>query len=137
MWTRAAKKGGVIEMFVAFVSGPYRSVTHDAVYQNQQSARAVARDLWAVEFAAICPHLNSAWFSDGSSENRFLNGYCEILKRCDLVVTAPGWGGSLGAIAEVEVAKANGIPVVHSIGAAVAWRERVEHERAATKKEST
>jgi hypothetical protein len=111
-------------MVIVFLAAPYQGPSHAAVRYNIRCAEALAERLWANGFAVITPHLNSAWFSGIVLEDVFYQGYREILKRCDLVITGSGWRESTGAVEEVEVAKEYGIPVVHNLRAAIEWREQ-------------
>lgn len=108
-------------MRVAYVAGPYRS--NDGIWGeslNIVAARRVAVELWRMGFAVMCPHSNTAHM-DGAMypDDRhadaqvFLRGDLEILHRCDLLVTVPGWEQSTGARGEVAEAKASLIPVLH------------------------
>lgn len=98
-------------MIVVYVAGPYRAPTQKMVLQNIARARDVAAELWRMGFAVVCPHSNSALMDGVCPDDHFLNAYLEILKRCDLVVTCPGWSLSRGALGEVELALKSGIPV--------------------------
>lgn len=101
-------------MKVAYVAGKYRSPTVRGVVENIQAAEAVALDLWQMGYAAICPHKNSALFDGAAPDEVWLDGYLEILRRCDLVVLVPGWEQSDGTWAEIREAFSLGIPVFHS-----------------------
>ena len=98
-------------MKLAYTAGPYRGRTHNDVAQNIAAARAVATRLWELGYAALCPHLNSAFMSGVAPEENFLNGGLEMLRRCDLVVLVEGWQASQGTALEIEEARAHGIPI--------------------------
>jgi hypothetical protein len=66
-------------------------------------------------FAVICPHLNSRRFSGICDEEWFLEGYREILTRCDAAFLLEGWQDSEGSRAEDELAGRICIPVFQSI----------------------
>jgi hypothetical protein len=101
---------------IAFVCGPYRDAGGPFyVEQNIWFAREMAATLWAMGYAVICPHLNTAHFSGLVPEEQFLQGAKEILRRCDLVVTVVGWQGSLGCMDEIKLAGSLGIPVYEGI----------------------
>ena len=109
---------------IVFIVGPYRADTHDGVRANVDHAAGVARRCWAAGVPAICPHLNSAWFSGVVEEEVFLEGYRAILSRCDAVLTVPGWDRSAGALCELETAKVCGKPIFHELDKLLAWVER-------------
>lgn len=102
-------------MKVAYTAGPYRGRSHNDIAENIAAARAVASRLWSLGYAVICPHLNSAFMSGAASEEVFLNGGLEMVRRSDLVVLIDGWAGSQGTAREIEEARALGIPVFSDV----------------------
>lgn len=95
-----------------YVCGPYRAKTAAGIDTNIAAARQVAVDLWRAGHYVICPHLNTARMETElpESDDLFLAGTLAMLARCDGIVLLPTWDQSNGAIAEVEYAKANGMP---------------------------
>jgi hypothetical protein len=104
-------------MKVVYCAGPYRSKDGPwGVRHNIDVATRVARELWLLGFAVICPHANTAWMDGpqpstnkfgatcGPGDARFLEGDLEILKRCDGLVLVGEWWLSAGAKNEREVA---------------------------------
>ena len=113
--------GGDMSKPIAFVCGPYRGKTDAEQAANIQTAAEAARSLWRHGYAVICPHTNSAWFSGIVPEQELLDGYKEILAKCDLVVRLPGWLESEGSRAEVAEAQIEMIDIVdfrHVVAAA-------------------
>lgn len=98
-------------MKVAYIAGPFRSKTPWGVELNIRMAEMVAASYWRKGFAVITPHANSRFFTGIVPDETFLEGDLEILKRCDLLVLAPGWEQSEGAKAERELALALRIPI--------------------------
>ncbi len=77
-------------------------------------ARTVARQLWGMGFAAICPHTNTILMGgDDLPPDIFLEGDLEILRRCDAIFMLDGWRKSEGAIREWELAKDLGMLVIY------------------------
>ncbi len=72
-------------MKVAYICAPYRAATDSERWHNIERARRAAEYMWSLGYAVICPHMNSAFMSGAASEKAFLDGYVEIVKRCDLV----------------------------------------------------
>ena len=99
-------------MKVVYVAGPYRD-KRGSWYVQQNIARAaiVARELWMMGLAVICPHANTAMMDGEGTDDMFLKGDLEILSRCDGVVVLPGWVKSVGASAEAAEARRRGMPV--------------------------
>lgn len=92
-------------MNVMFICGPYRAVTDTEVLENINRAEVWARKFWADGIAVICPHKNSAMMGGDIPEDIFLDGYIEILRRCDILFVMPGWEKSEGARAEIKEAR--------------------------------
>jgi len=102
-------------MKVIFLIGPYRGESHWQTLRNIEAARNDAAELWMRGYACICPHLNTSFMSGLTAEMTFLEGYHEILRRCDAALVSPYWKRSEGSRAEVNVALANQIPVYFSL----------------------
>ena len=109
-----------------YLAGPYRG----SVRANIRQA-----EYWAVECAKrgiffICPHLNTAFMSEGSTPDAppefWLNMDKHLLVKCEIVLALPGWKQSAGAREEVELAGRMGIPC-HEIETYLRWWEG-EHE---------
>jgi nucleoside 2-deoxyribosyltransferase len=100
-------------MRLLYVAGPYRSKLGPwGVAQNIERARVVARELWAMGFAVICPHSNTAMMDGTDTDSLFLEGDLVMLERCDMLVAVEGWQNSAGTLGEIEHAKEHGIPVL-------------------------
>lgn len=98
-------------MKLIYVAGRYRAKTASEMLDNIRRAEAVAKSVWRIGHAAICPHLNSAFFDGVAPDEHFLAGTMMMLAKCDGVVLVEGWESSEGAVAEVFYAKENEIPV--------------------------
>lgn len=96
---------------VVFVSGPYRAKKIFGIQRNITRARHAAEHIAAMGAMPVTPHLNTAWM-DGIQEDDFwLDGYVELMQRCDAVYMIPGWAGSEGAELEFKEATSLGLPV--------------------------
>lgn len=102
-------------MKLVYVAGPYRAETEYELLQNIHQAEGMAISVWLAGHAAICPHKNSAHFGGICEDSVFLEGYLELVSRCDAVITCYNWESSSGAKAEVKLAMSLNIPIVHSI----------------------
>ena len=92
-------------MKIAYIAWPYRDGTINWLHDNIEDARKVALKYWGLGYAVICPHTNSAYMDGVCSDAVWLNGYLAILHRCDTIVMLPGYEGSTGALAELDLAK--------------------------------
>lgn len=109
---------------VAYVAGPYRAPTARGVVENIRRAEAVALELWARGYVALCPHKNTALFDGALPDSAWLDGDLELLRRCDLVVCTEDYQRSSGARREVELAFELNIPVfenLHDVPAVAGW----------------
>jgi len=94
-------------MKLVYIAGPYRAMSENQVLLNIIQARSYALKYWRLGFAVICPHLNSAFMGEGpNTDDKFLEGGLELVRRCDVVVMIPGWKQSRGALTEHELARA-------------------------------
>jgi len=100
-------------MNVIFICGPYRADTEAGILENISRAEAWARRFWADGAAVICPHKNSSMMGGAIPEENFLNGYLEILGRCDTLFVMPGWEKSEGARAEIKEARRLGLEIIY------------------------
>lgn len=98
-----------------YIAGPYRAKTREAVAQNVAAARHVGRIVASQGHFPVMPTVNTAYFDhdfpDLQSDEFWLEGTKELMRRCDAVVLVDGWCSSSGARAEVNEALDLGIPV--------------------------
>ena len=98
-------------MKVIYIAGKYRGATAWEVEQNIRAAEDVAARVWAAGLVALCPHANARHMEGVTSDENFLAGTLELMRRCDAVVLVTNWRDSEGARAEVAEAERLGIPV--------------------------
>jgi nucleoside 2-deoxyribosyltransferase len=96
-----------------YVAGPYSADTPEQVQANIKQAADIAKRLWAMGHAVICPHLNTIGFeaSEGIDYDMVLKGDFKMIQRCDAVVFTPDWQISNGAQHEYAYAVDQDIPV--------------------------
>lgn len=99
-------------MKVIYIAGPYNG----DIDMNIAKARRMAVKLWEHGFIALCPHLNTANFEQvcQAPEHIFLEGYLELLKRCDGIILLEGWLASKGSISEANLASELEMPIFHN-----------------------
>lgn len=100
---------------VIYVAGKYRGISANEVWENIAHARAEARKLWLKGWACICPHTNSLFMdgADGETDNLFMEGDLEILRRCDSIFLLNNWQESEGAMREYELAVSLGLEIFY------------------------
>jgi nucleoside 2-deoxyribosyltransferase len=113
-------------MKVVYIAGPFRGANAWEIEQNIRRAEELALEAWRSGFAVICPHTNTRFFQGAAEDRIWLDGDLEILRRCDAVLLTADWERSSGARAEVDVARALGIPVFCALGELVAAADCLE-----------
>jgi hypothetical protein len=108
-------------MKVVYIAGPYRAGSEYQVLLNIRRAEELALRVWRSGAACICPHKNTAFFGGAAEDDVWLKGDLEIIRRCDALVCTEGWRNSRGAVGEVELARALGIPVFESFQEYEQW----------------
>lgn len=98
-------------MKVIYIAGKYRGPNAWAVEQNIRAAEVVAARVWAMGLVALCPHANSRHMEGVASDEHFLAGTLELMRRCDAVLCVPNWHDSEGAKAELREAHRLNLPI--------------------------
>ena len=104
-------------MKLIYVAGPYRGRSPSDILANIRRAEATAMSVWRTGNAALCPHLNSAFFDGITSDADFIAGTLMMLEKCDGLVLVDGWERSEGTKGEIEFANALAIPVFPNVEA--------------------
>jgi hypothetical protein len=112
---------GETRMRVVYVCGPYRARGCNTIHHNIQEASAAAIKIWKLGAAALCPHMNTAYFDGLCPDKVWLEGDLEILRRCDAVWLLPNWRTSEGATMEQAAAEADGKPCFESWTELATW----------------
>jgi nucleoside 2-deoxyribosyltransferase len=94
-----------------FISGPFRARTAWDIECNIRRAEELALEVWRLGHPAICPHSNTRFFQDAAPDEVWLDGYIEMLRRCDAMILTEDWEQSSGTLAERAYAIEHGIPV--------------------------
>ena len=113
-------------MKVIYICGPIRNDDPEIQKRNIGKGILAAKALWQAGGAAICPHMN-AYFDAPANDNpaseqtKAIGADLELMRRCDAVLTLPGWPSSKGASAEVCFARGNAITIFDDLAEAVEW----------------
>ena len=122
---------------LVYVAGPYSPTAaqkeaglqhREAVEQNIGRAESVGVAVAELGFFPVIPHANTAdaRFEKAQPYSFWIVGTDELLRRCDVLLTAPGWEQSSGARDEVRTAKSREMPVFHTIEDLEKWGLSVE-----------
>jgi nucleoside 2-deoxyribosyltransferase len=98
-------------MRLLYLAGPYSAPSAWLIEHNVRQAEAVALQVWARGYVALCPHTMTRFYHGALPEAVWLAGDLEMLSRCDGVLLLKGWEQSRGAQAERDFALRVGIPV--------------------------
>lgn len=98
-----------------FISAPYRAGTDSSLFDNAIFVRILTIDIWQQGGVAVAPHLNSFMLGGLVPEEGFLQGYCDLLRRCDAVLFAGLYEQSEGCQMELQAAKDSNIPQLFSV----------------------
>ena len=92
------------KMPVIYIAGPFRGRTRWDVAQNTR--RATFFGLIAALNGAmpLIPHANSELFDGQLTDDFWLYGTAELLRRCDGIIAIPGHQRSKGSLAEIAIA---------------------------------
>lgn len=91
---------------LVYIAGPFRSNNHWAIEKNIRTAEEIALQVWQMGGCAVCPHTNFRFFQNMVPDDLVLEGYLNLMRRCDAVVFCPGFRKSEGSIIEMEHARA-------------------------------
>lgn len=114
------------QLKVVYIAGPYRVATERGVAENIRRAGDLALEVWRAGMVALCPHMNTALFGGACPDEVWLLGDLELMRRCDAILLVPGWRQSNGTIAEVSLARREGMPIFESITDLSEWARTTE-----------
>lgn len=108
-------------MKLVYVAGPYRAPTRWGVDQNIQRARALGAEVAAAGMYPVIPHSNTAHMDGVATDELWLMGTLELMRRCDAVIFTPDWTLSSGAVDERNEALRLNLPCFDDIYALRGW----------------
>lgn len=118
-------------MMVVYVAGPFRGETPWQVELNVRRAEELALEVAKIGAMPLCPHTMTRHFDKLLTDQFWLDGTLELLKRCDAVVLTARWQLSTGTKAEVESAVKQGKPVFDSVEELAIWFAGIKAEKVA------
>ena len=96
---------------IAYIAGPFRAPTAWGIAQNVRHAEEIGLMVAQAGAMPLIPHANTANFHGEGSDQLWLDGTLELMRRCDVVVLTPDWQRSSGARAERDEAERIGLPI--------------------------
>lgn len=108
-------------MKVIYIAGPFRGADGWAVKCNVHQAEEAARMVARLGAMPLCPHSLGASFSGTETDQFWLDGTLELMRRCDAIFMVDGWEASEGAKGEREEARRLGIRVVYTERDLLLW----------------
>jgi hypothetical protein len=95
---------------LVYIAGPFRGPTPLAVRRNVEAARDLGLLVAAAGGYPVIPHTMTAEFDKQLTDQFWLDGTMELLKRCDAIVCSENWEWSKGAQAELGWARGAKLP---------------------------
>lgn len=96
-----------------YVAGPFRGATPLDVRRNVEAARDLGLRVAQCGGYPMIPHTMTAEFDKQLTDQFWLDGTMEMLRRCDAIILLPTWKQSTGAKAEAEEARTR-MPTFHT-----------------------
>jgi hypothetical protein len=97
-------------MKVIYIAGPFRAPTAWGIEQNVRRAEEVGLIVARAGAMPLIPHTNTRFFHGECTEQFWVDGTLELLRRCDGAIFIPGWEESSGARGEYRLAGELSLP---------------------------
>jgi nucleoside 2-deoxyribosyltransferase len=111
------------QMRLVYIAGPFRGPTPWDVECNIRRAEELALQVNQLGCFAMVPHTMTRFFDKQCTDQHWLDGTLEMMRRCDGVIFAADWQRSSGARAEHDEALRLGMPLFYAIDDLHRWRE--------------
>lgn len=98
---------------LVYIAGPFRGPTPYAVRKNVEAARDLGLRVAQLGGYPIIPHTMTCDFDKQLTDEFWLDGTMEMLRRCDAIMLGERWMHSTGARAERDEAFARQLPVFY------------------------
>src|SRR5512143_3379944 len=110
-------------MIVVYVAGPFRAPTRWAVEQNVRRVEEWGLKVAELGAMPLMPHCNTRFFDGLLTDEFWLDGTLELLKRCDTAFMVPGWQASSGARGERQWCIDHALPHFEDLVLLKVWIE--------------
>ncbi len=87
-------------MKIVYIAGPFRASTAWGIAENVRAAERIGLEVARHGAMPLIPHANTAHFHGEGSDQVWIDGTLELLRRCDAAVFIPGWPNSSGSRGE-------------------------------------
>jgi hypothetical protein len=116
---------------LVYVAGPFTGADRVAVEANIMRAALRGVEVAKLGACPIVPHSNTSLpeYEHVQSYKFWIAATLEMMRRCDALLTVPGWELSSGARGEVNEMTNMGRPVFHDLAALAAWLDAKARER--------
>lgn len=108
-------------MKVIFVAGRFRGKNDWIVAENVRAAERLGFEVAKLGAMPLIPHANTAHFDGTLTDEFWIKGTAELLRRCDAIILLPNWLESRGAKAEQALAIELNIPIFYELNQLKAW----------------
>lgn len=112
-------------MSLVYVAGPFRGATRWHVRQNTIMAERIGFEVMQQGFFPVIPHTMTENFDGQQTDQFWLDGTLELMRRCDAVLAVPPYTRSEGTKAEIAEAKRLGIPVFRDLCELAEWEAAI------------
>lgn len=119
-------------MKVIYIAGPYRAKHSWQIHQHIHRSWEMALNIWSHGHIPLSPHLIGMHMDGIASEEVFIEGTMELMRRCDAIVLLRGYEESSGSLGEIAEANRLGIPIFYGFSELTEWsskQEELEGER--------
>lgn len=104
-----------MEKVLVYVAGPFRAKSNYKVQSNVRVAEALSVAIAnTIDGFPVCPHTMSSNLDGAAKDMVWLEGYLELMRRCDAVLVCPDYKSSSGTKAEIAEAERLGIPIYYA-----------------------
>lgn len=100
-------------MKIVYIAGPFRGPTQWDIAQNIRRAEEWGFEVARLGAMPLIPHANTAHFRGQQTDQFWLDGTLELMRRCDAILMIPKWEQSSGARGERAEAIVIGKPVFY------------------------
>jgi hypothetical protein len=108
-------------MKFVYVAGPFRAKTQWEIHQNVIVAEKYGLEIAKLGAFPIIPHKNTESYHSELPDFWFLNGYLELLVKCDAMFLLPNWENSKGTLNEINLFNNKGLPIFTELSKLKDW----------------